>query len=72
MRNPILLATVLSTLAFGCHHDEPAKGPAEEAGEKVDHAAEKTGNAVEKGTEKAGDAAGDAGDKIREETKDEH
>jgi hypothetical protein len=73
MRNSILLASLVSGLSLlGCHHDEPAKGPAEKAGESVDNAAEKTKEGVEKATEKTGDAIGDAGDKVREKTKDEN
>jgi hypothetical protein len=74
MRQSILLASVLSGLsALACgHNDEPAKGPAERAGEKIDHAAEKTGKGVEKATEKTGNAIGNAGDKVRKETKDEN
>lgn len=38
-----LFAACVSSLgALGCHHREPAKGPAEKAGEKLDNAAEKT------------------------------
>ena len=74
MRYPILLASVLSGLSLlACGGDkEPAKGPAERAGEHVDNAAEKTEEGVEKATEKTGDAIGDAGDKVRKETKDEN
>ncbi len=74
MRHTILLASLLSGLPLlACgHNDEPAKGPAERAGEKIDHAAEKTAKGVEKATEKTGEAIGDAGDKIREKTKDEN
>ena len=73
MRHSILLAAVMSALcALACHNDEPAKGPAERAGESVDHAAEKTKQGVKKATEKTGDALGNAGDKVRKETKDEN
>jgi len=74
MRHSILLAAFtsgLSALACG-HNDEPAKGPAERAGESIDHAAAKTGKGVEKATEKTGNALGNAGDKVRKETKDEN
>jgi hypothetical protein len=70
MRHYLHFAALLLGLCLACSH-EPAKGPAQRAGEKIDHAAEKTGKAVEKATEKTGDAVGDAGDKVREETKDE-
>jgi uncharacterized protein YjbJ (UPF0337 family) len=73
MRYPIILASVLSAMPMlACHHDEPAKGPAEKAGESIDNAAEKTEEGAEKATEKTGDAIGDAGDKVRKETKDEN
>jgi hypothetical protein len=45
-----LFACVLSTLfafsASACHHDPPAEGPAQRAGEKVDNAARDTKDAV--------------------------
>jgi hypothetical protein len=74
MRNPLLLASVLSGLSVvACGgHEEPAKGPAERAGEKIDNAAEKTKEGAEKATEKTGEAIGNAGDKVRQETKDEN
>ena len=73
MCNPRLLASVLSGLSLlACGHEEPAKGPAERAGESIDHAAEKTKEGAEKATEKTGDAIGNAGDKVRQETKDEN
>jgi len=73
MRNPLLLASVLSGLSvLACGgHEEHAQGPAERAGEKIDEAGEQTKEGVEKATEKTGDAIGDAGDKVRQETKDE-
>ena len=74
MRNPILLASVLSGLSLiACGgNNEPAEGPAEHAGEKVDEAAHDTKEGVEKATEKTGEAIENAGDKVKEETKDEH
>ena len=74
MRNPLLLASVLSGLSLlACGgHEEPAKGPAEKAGESIDNAAHETKEGAEKATEKTGDAIGDAGDKVREGTKDEN
>ncbi|HXK17817.1 MAG TPA: hypothetical protein VNG33_08440 [Polyangiaceae bacterium] len=73
MRNPLLLASVLSGLSLlACAgNEQEAKGPAQRAGEKVDDAAKKTKEGVENATEKTGDAIGDAGDKVREKTKDE-
>ncbi len=74
MRNPLLLASVISGLSLlACGGSkEPADGPVEHAGEKVDEAAHDTKEGVEKATEKTGDAIGDAGDKVREGTKDEN
>jgi len=74
MRHTLILASLLSGLSLlACaSHEEPAKGPAERAGESVDHAAQKTKKGVEKATEKTGNAIGDAGDKVRKETKDEN
>jgi hypothetical protein len=74
MRNPILLASVLSGLSLiACGgSNEPADGPVEHAGEKVDDAAHDTKEGVEKATEKTGEAVESAGDKVKEETKDEN
>jgi hypothetical protein len=74
MCNSILLASVLSGLALvGCGGSkEPADGPVERAGEKVDDAAEATKEGAEKATEKTGEAAEKAGKKIKDATKDEN
>ena len=74
MRNPILLASLLSGLALvACGgNNEPADGPVEQAGEKVDNAAENTAEGAEKAAEKTGEAVENAGDKVKEETKDEN
>jgi hypothetical protein len=50
---------------------EPADGPVERAGEKVDDAAHETKEGAEKAAEKTGEAVESAGDKVKEETKDE-
>ena len=73
MRKPILLATILSALSLvACGGSkEPADGPVERAGEKVDDAAHETKEGAEKAAEKTGEAVEDAGDKVKEETKDE-
>lgn len=72
-RYPILLTTVLSSFSlFACHHDEPAEGPAEHAGEKVDEAAHDAKEGTEKAVEKTGEAVENAGDKVKDATKDEH
>ena len=65
------LVSALSLLACG-GSKEPADGPVEQAGENVDEAAEDTGEAVEKGVEETGEAVESAGDKVKEETKDEN
>ncbi len=74
MRNTLLLASVLSGLSLlACGGSkEPADGPVEHAGEKVDEAAHDTKEGVEKATEKTGEAIENAGDKIKEKTKDEN
>lgn len=74
MRNSILLASLLSGLSLiACGGSkEPADGPAERAGEKIDNAAEETKEGAEKATEKTGEALEEAGDKAKDATKDEH
>jgi hypothetical protein len=74
MRNPILLASVLAGLSLiACGGSkEPADGPVEQAGEKVDDAAHETKQGAENAAESTGEAVEDAGDKVKEETKDEH
>lgn len=74
MRNPILLASVLSGLALvACGGSkEPADGPVEQAGENVDNAAADTAQGAENAAEKTGEAVENAGDKVKEETKDEN
>jgi hypothetical protein len=73
MRQSLLLASLVSALSLiACGgNKEPADGPAEHAGEKVDDAAAETKEGAEKAAEKTGDAVEDAGDKVRETTKDE-
>lgn len=51
---------------------EPADGPMEHAGEKVDNAAEDTKEGAEKASEKTGEAVENAGDKVKDATKDEN
>lgn len=74
MRNSILLASLLSGLALvACGgNKEPADGPVEKAGEKVDDAAEATKEGAEKAAEKTGEGLESAGDKAKEVTKDEN
>lgn len=74
MRQSMLLASLLtgfSMLACG-GNKEPADGPVEHAGEKVDEAAADTKEGAEKAAEKTGEAVEDAGDKVKEGTKDEN
>ena len=74
MTKPILLASLLvGSLTLACGgNKEPADGPAERAGEKVDSAAEETKEGAEKAAEETGEAVESAGDKVKEETKDEN
>lgn len=74
MRNPILLASLLSGLSLlACGgSNEPADGPVERAGESVDNAASETKQGAENAAEKTGEAVENAGDKVKEETKDEN
>lgn len=73
MRNSILLASFVSALSLlACGgNKEPADGPVEKAGEKVDDAAEATKEGAEKAAEKTGEAVESAGDKVKDATKDE-
>ena len=48
------------------HHDKPAEGPAERAGEKVDQAGRDTKNAAEDAGEKAGEKTEEAGQKMKD------
>lgn len=74
MRQSMLLASLLtgfSLLACG-GNKEPAEGPVENAGEKVDEAAAETEQGAENAAEKTGEAVENAGDKVKETTKDEN
>ncbi len=66
-----MLALALSVVACG-GNKEPADGPAERAGEKVDNAAEDTKEGAEKAAEKTGEAVENAGDGVKHATKDEN
>jgi len=74
MRQSLLLASLVSALSLiACGgNKEPADGPVEHAGEKVDDAAEATKEGAEKAAEKTGEAVENAGDKVKETTKDEN
>lgn len=74
MRYSTLLASVLIGIPLvACGgNKEPADGPAEKAGEKVDNAAEDTKEGAEKAAEKTGEAVENAGDKVKDATKDEN
>ena len=65
------LVSVLSLIACG-GSKEPADGPMEKAGEKVDDAAHETKEGAEKAAEKTGEAVENAGDKVKDATKDEN
>lgn len=74
MRNSfqLLALTIGLSLAACGGNKEPADGPAEKAGEKVDNAAEDTKEGAEKAAEKTGEAVENAGDKVKDATKDEN
>ena len=60
----MLSATLASALvATACHHDKPAEGPFERAGQGLDTAADKTGTAVKGAAEKTGTAVKGAAEK---------
>lgn len=64
-RTLILLAMLGTTVGLtACDK----KGPAEQAGEKVDQATENAGEAVNKAVDKAGDALEKAGDAAKQAT----
>ena len=48
-------------LVCACHHDRPAEGPFERAGQGLDTAADKTGTALKGAALKTGDALDSAG-----------
>jgi uncharacterized protein YjbJ (UPF0337 family) len=54
----LTLTALLGALFIGCQQE----GPAEKAGEKIDHAVEQAGDQVDK----AGDKMEDLGDKVQE------
>jgi hypothetical protein len=74
MRHSIFLASILTSVSLiACGgNKEPAEGPVENAGEKVDEAAADTAEGAENAAEKTGEAVENAGDKVKEETKDEN
>lgn len=74
MKNSILLASVVASLSLvACGgSNEPADGPVEHAGEKVDEAAHETKEGAETAAEKTGEAVESAGDEVKEATKDEN
>jgi hypothetical protein len=74
MRNRMFLASLLFALPLSAcgGSKEPADGPMEKAGEKVDDAASDTKEGAEKATEKTGEAVENAGDKVKDATKDEN
>ncbi|SDX01049.1 hypothetical protein [Thiocapsa roseopersicina] len=63
---PVAVSIALMLGAVGCEQE----GPAERAGEKIDHAAERAGDKIEQASEKAADKIEDAkeaaSDKIAE------
>jgi hypothetical protein len=74
MRYSMFLASLLISLPMSAcgGSKEPADGPVEKAGEKVDDAASETKEGAEKASEKTGEAVENAGDKVKDATKDEN
>ncbi|MDF3067420.1 MAG: hypothetical protein K0R38_3021 [Polyangiaceae bacterium] len=74
MKHSLLLASLVTGLALvACGgNKEPAEGPVENAGEKVDEAASDTKQGAENAAEATGEAVENAGDKVKETTKDEN
>lgn len=59
-------AITTAALAACSHHDKPAEGPAEKAGEKIDQAGRDTKNAAKDASEKAGEKTEEAGQKVKD------
>ncbi|HSO81341.1 hypothetical protein [Thiocapsa sp.] len=55
---PVAVSIAMMLGAVGCEQE----GPAERAGEKIDHAAERAGDKIEQASEKAADKIEDAKD----------
>jgi outer membrane murein-binding lipoprotein Lpp len=66
----VLIALVLGLTAACGGSNEPPKGPAEKAGEKVDDAASDTKDAAKKAGDKVEEKADDAKEEVHESTKD--
>jgi predicted small lipoprotein YifL len=73
MKQQLLLTALVTGLSLAAcgGNKEPAEGPMENAGEKVDQAAEDTKEGAEKASEKTGEALENAGDDVKDATKDE-
>lgn len=65
--NKLSIAALATFIILGLSACEK-KGPAEQAGEKIDNAAEKMGDKVEEATDNAGDKLESAGDKVENAT----
>lgn len=63
-----LWACALTAVAMAAcsHHEKPAEGPAEQAGEKVDQAGRDTKNAAQDAGDKAGEKTEEAGQKMKD------
>ena len=61
-------ACVVTAIALAAcsHHDKPAEGPAERAGEKVDQAGADTKDAAKDAADKTGEKTEEAGEKIKD------
>ncbi len=67
MKATLWTCALTLALAAACsHHDKPAEGPAEKAGEKVDQAGRDTKNAAQDASEKVGEKTEEAGQKMKD------
>ena len=68
----VVVAGLLGAGLAGCKKNEPIveKGPAEQAGQKIDQAASQAGEQINKATEMAGKEIQKAGEKMQDAAKD--
>ncbi|MFC3109143.1 hypothetical protein ACFOFO_14430 [Undibacterium arcticum] len=68
----VVVAGLLGGGLAGCKKNEPIveKGPAEQAGQKLDQAASKAGEEINKAASAAGKKIQEAGEKIQDAAKD--
>ena len=73
MKYTNISATILITLSLGvcaCHHQEPAEGPMENAGEETDEAAAEAKEKAKDAADDVEDAADDAADDVEDAADD--